>query len=50
MHCNIGNNDECPREDCQANDVLPQCQIVESKGTQDAGPGNLDVQSVPVVL
>ena len=50
MHGNIGNDNEGAAEDGEADDVLPEGEVVEAKGGQDGGAWDLDVEAVAVVF
>lgn len=49
MHGSVCNENERPRDHCEADDITPQRQGVEAKGTEDRRPGDFDVQPVLVV-
>ena len=50
MHRNIGNDNEGASKDTEADNVLPQRQIVEAKSAQNAGSRHFDVESISVVF
>ena len=50
MHANVGNDNEDPAKDGKANDIIPQCQVVESEGTQDTCARYFDVETIPMVF
>lgn len=49
MHRYVCNHKEGPRENGQSNHILPECECIESKGTENRSPRNLDIESIFVV-
>ena len=46
MHGTICYDDEGPREYGKANDVCPQCQVVETEDAKDRSSGYFDVEAI----
>lgn len=50
MHTNVGNDNEHTTEYGKANNIVPQCQVVEAEGTQNTSTRHLNVETVTVVF
>jgi hypothetical protein len=49
MHRSVCNDDKGPRKHSEANHIVPVSKGVETKGAQDRGSGNFNVQAILVV-
>lgn len=49
MHRYVCNHKEGTRENGESNHILPECECIESKGTENRSPRNLDIKSIFVV-
>lgn len=50
MHGPVRNNNENASKYCESNHIIPQGEIVETKGTENAGSWDFNIETVTMIF